>query len=111
MEHSIFILDNCPAHKKHEAELRALVEGKCDAKLIFLAPYSPIDNPIEVVYNCFKACWRRHGMWLTASHARAHSFLPIELLRRRGDRGTTHLRSVRLLAHGPFFFFGGGSGV
>jgi hypothetical protein len=63
---SIFILDNCPAHKKHEAELRALVEGRYGAKLIFLAPYSPIDNPIEMGFNCFKACWRRHGMWLTA---------------------------------------------
>ena len=63
---SIFVLDNCPAHKKHEAALRALVEGKCGAKPIFLAPYSPIDNPIEMAFNCFKACWRRHGMWLTA---------------------------------------------
>jgi len=63
---SIFIIDNCPAHKKYEKELRELVEGRRGAKLLFLAPYSPIDNPIEMAFNCFKACWRRHGMWLTA---------------------------------------------
>jgi hypothetical protein len=63
---SIFIIDNCPAHKKYEKELRELVEGRCGAKLIFLAPYSPIDNPIQMAFNCFKASWRRHGMWLTA---------------------------------------------
>ena len=63
---SIFIIDNCPAHKNYESELRALVEGGGGAKLIFLAPYSPIDNPIEMAFNCFKACWRRNGMWVTA---------------------------------------------
>jgi len=62
----IYILGHCPAHLKHEVELRALVGGKCGAKLIFLAPYSPVGNPIEMGFNCFKACWRRHGMWLTA---------------------------------------------
>ena len=44
---STFTLDNFPAQKMHEAELRALVEGKCGAKLTFFAPYSPIDNSIS----------------------------------------------------------------
>ena len=34
------------------------------AKIFFLAPYSLIDNPIEMAFNSFKACWRRHGHWL-----------------------------------------------
>ena len=40
-----------------------MVEG-AGAKLVFLAPYSPIDNPIEMGFNVFKTCWKRHGWWL-----------------------------------------------
>ena len=47
----IYILGNCPAHMKHEVELRALVGGKCGAKLIFLAPYSPVDSPTEMKHQ------------------------------------------------------------
>jgi len=28
------------------------------AKLVFLAPYCPIDNPIEKAFNVFKQFWR-----------------------------------------------------
>ena len=31
------------------------------AKLLFLAPYCPIDNPIEMGFSSFKACWRWAG--------------------------------------------------
>jgi transposase len=45
LPNSIFVLDNCQIHHTHEAELREMVEG-AGAVLVFLAPYSPIDNPI-----------------------------------------------------------------
>ena len=38
--------DNCAIHKTYEDELRYLVEVVAGAKLVFLAPYAPIDNPI-----------------------------------------------------------------
>jgi hypothetical protein len=53
-------------HHTHLAELRRMVEEEAGAKLVFLAPYSPIDNPIEMGFNVLKACWRRHGWWLDA---------------------------------------------
>ena len=35
------------------------------AIIVFLAPYSPIDNPIEYAFSVFKAFWRRHSDWLS----------------------------------------------
>ena len=35
------------------------------ARLVYLAAYSPIDNPIEMGFNVFKACWKREK-WLEA---------------------------------------------
>ena len=62
-DNSIFVLDNCQIHHTYRVALRAMVEA-VGAKLLFLAPYCPIDNPIECAFNSFKACWRRHGWWL-----------------------------------------------
>jgi DDE superfamily endonuclease len=60
---SILVLDNCRIHHTYEAELRAMVEAR-GAKLLFLAPYCPIDNPIESAFNCFKMFWVRHEEFL-----------------------------------------------
>ena len=62
-DNSIFVLDNCQIHHTYRVALRAMVEA-AGAKLLFLAPYSPIDNPIEYAFSSFKACWRRNGHWL-----------------------------------------------
>ena len=62
-DNSIFVLDNCQIHHTYRVPLRAMVEA-VGAKLLFLAPYCPIDNPIECAFSSFKACWRRHGWWL-----------------------------------------------
>lgn len=61
---SILVLDNCQIHHTYEAHLRHLVEGR-GAKLVFLAPYCPIDNPIEFGFNSFKMYWRKHGQTLS----------------------------------------------
>ena len=61
---SILVLDNCRIHHTHEDALRAMVNA-VGAKLLFLAPYSPIDSPIECGFNCFKATWRRHEEYLS----------------------------------------------
>jgi hypothetical protein len=60
---SILVLDNCRIHHTYERELRDMVESK-GAKLLFLAPYSPIDNPIESAFNVFKMYWVRHAEFL-----------------------------------------------
>lgn len=60
---SVLVLDNCGIHHTFRAELKEKVERK-GGLLIFLAPYSPIDSPIEAGFNVFKACWRKHGKWL-----------------------------------------------
>ena len=77
MAQSVLILDNCRIHHSQEAELRymlgdtsqgGLVSGGSGvgAMLLFLAPYSPIDNPLEYGFSISKSCWRKHG------HSLAH---------------------------------------
>jgi len=44
-------------------ELRAVVEAR-GAKLLFLAPYSPIGSLIGPAFNCFKSFWVRHAEML-----------------------------------------------
>ena len=34
------------------------------AKILFLAPYSPIDSPIELAFNVFKTFWTHHAEYL-----------------------------------------------
>jgi transposase len=62
-DNSVLVIDNCTVHKNDLAALVAMVEA-VGAKVRFLAPYCPIDNPIECAFSSFKACWRRHGNWL-----------------------------------------------
>lgn len=52
----IVILDNLSSHKGSEAI--ALVE-ECDAKMLFLPPYSPDLNPIEMVFAKLKGFLRK----------------------------------------------------
>ena len=49
-------MDNLPAHKV--AGIEALVEAQ-GARLIYLPPYSPDFNPIEVAWSKVKATLRR----------------------------------------------------
>mmetsp|Transcript_12721 Transcript_12721/g.16429 ORF Transcript_12721/g.16429 Transcript_12721/m.16429 type:complete len:115 (+) Transcript_12721:467-811(+) len=56
---SVLVLDNCGIHHTYEQELYDMVHS-VGAELLFLAPYSPIDNPIETGFNVVKSCWKRH---------------------------------------------------
>jgi transposase len=67
----IVILDNLSAHK--DAEARALIEAR-GAHLLFLPPYSPDYNPIEL-------CWATVKKALRAAKARSFDAL-VEALRR-----------------------------
>jgi transposase len=51
----LVILDNLPAHK--DAEARSLIEA-CGAHLLFLPPYSPDFNPIELCWALVKKALR-----------------------------------------------------
>lgn len=55
---SVVILDNCAIH--HDEELRRIVVEECNAKLVYLPPYSPDLNPIEQAFSSMKAWLRRH---------------------------------------------------
>lgn len=50
------ILDNVPTHKVEAA--RAAIEAK-GAQLLFLPPYSPDMNPIELAFSKLKALLRK----------------------------------------------------
>lgn len=52
----VVVLDNLPAHKRES--IRRLV-GKRGAWLLFLPPYSPDLNPIELAFSKFKAHMKR----------------------------------------------------
>ena len=64
----VVILDNLPGHKGEEAA--ELVEA-CGAKLMFLPPYSPDLNPIEMLFSKLKTLLRkaerrtREALWQT----------------------------------------------
>lgn len=60
---SILVLDNCRIHHTYEQQLREVVEAQ-GGKLLFLAPHTPIDNPIEIAFNCMKMFWVRHAEML-----------------------------------------------
>ena len=53
----IVILDNLGSHKGTEA--RRLIEARRGAQLIFLPPYSPDLNPIELAFAKLKAMLRK----------------------------------------------------
>ena len=52
----IVIMDNLPAHKS--SEIRAAIEAK-GAMLLYLPPYSPDLNPIEMYFSKFKSILRK----------------------------------------------------
>lgn len=52
----VVILDNLPGHKGEEAA--ELVEA-CGARLMFLPPYSPDLNPIEMLFSKLKSLLRK----------------------------------------------------
>ena len=55
---SVLVLDNASVH--HSAEL----QDCCNAAgvlLVFLPPYSPFWNPVEMVFSYVKGFLRRHG--------------------------------------------------
>jgi len=52
----VVIMDNLPAHKR--AGIRVAIE-KVGAKLLFLPPYSPDFNPIEMAFSKIKAILRK----------------------------------------------------
>jgi transposase len=76
----IVILDNLSSHKG--AEAAALVDA-CGAKLLFLPPYSPDLNPIEMAFSKFKTLLRKAGertreeLW-TRIGAILDEFKPVE---------------------------------
>ena len=58
---SVIIGDNCSAHHTFEAAITNMVES-AGARIVFLAPYSPIDNPIEKGFDVSKAFWKRERL-------------------------------------------------
>lgn len=58
----VVVLDNLSSH--HRASLRTLIEAS-GCTLLYLSPYSPDLNPIELMFSKIKA-WMRGGRWRTA---------------------------------------------
>ena len=52
----LVVLDNCSAHKV--AGVREAIEA-CGAKVLYLPPYSPDFNPVELLWSKVKAILRR----------------------------------------------------
>jgi transposase len=52
----VVLLDNLRAHKA--ADIRAMIEAR-GCEVLYLPPYSPDFNPIELAYAKFKALLRR----------------------------------------------------
>jgi transposase len=55
-ERDVVVMDNLGAHKS--ARVRALIEA-CGAEIVFLPPYSPDLNPIELAWSKMKAILRK----------------------------------------------------
>lgn len=58
----VVVLDNLSSH--HRASIRTLIEAR-SCTLLYLSPYSPDFNPIEMMFSKVKA-WVRGGNWRTA---------------------------------------------
>ena len=52
----IVVMDNLPAHKRAEVRIAIQAVG---ARLLYLPPYSPDLNPIEMAFAKFKAALRK----------------------------------------------------
>jgi transposase len=95
-KNSVIALDNCAIHKG--AEIRELVESRSVIKtsnstahqsvssgmlIVFLPPYSPDFNPIELAFSSIKAHIRAHDAkfrHLLSGRADVHSELLMELV-------------------------------
>ena len=54
----VLVLDNARIHKKYQEEMRAEL-GKVGCRLVYLPPYSPQMNPIEMTWSKVKALVRK----------------------------------------------------
>jgi transposase len=54
----VVIMDNCQTHHQHEDELMDILNA-AGVALLFLPPYSPFLNPIELFFNTLKGRLRR----------------------------------------------------
>jgi transposase len=76
----IVIMDNLPAHKV--GGVRQAIEA-VGARLLYLPPYSPDFNPIEMAFSKLKAILRKaaartvEALWDTIANA-LHAFTPAE---------------------------------
>lgn len=76
----IVIMDNLPAHKI--TGVREAIE-KAGARLLFLPPYSPDFNPIEMAFSKLKALLRKAAvrsidkLWSIVAHC-LQKFRPVE---------------------------------
>jgi transposase len=52
----VVVLDNLAVHRRQK--VRELIETR-DCEVLFLPPYSPDLNPIELAFSKIKACVRR----------------------------------------------------
>lgn len=78
---SVVIMDNCGTHRDYSIE-EAIEEAGC--RIMYLPPYSPDLNPIELTFGVLKAWIRRHfvedwplfssdfGAWLRYAVAESH---------------------------------------
>lgn len=76
----IVVMDNLPAHKI--AGVREAIEA-ADARLLYLPPYSPDLNPIEMAFSKLKALLRKaaerslDGLWDAVAEA-LRAFTPTD---------------------------------
>ena len=62
---SIIVLDNARIHKM----ARQIIESESNARCIYLPPYSPDLNPIELMFHSYKQGLKRHK---NKGHHQAH---------------------------------------
>jgi transposase len=60
LPNSVLVLDNCAIH--HSDELREILAAK-GCRLLYLPPYSPDYNPIELFFGWLKSYLIRHDEW------------------------------------------------
>lgn len=60
-DHSVIVLDNCRIH--HSDDFKELIEN-VGGYVVYTAPYTPKDNPIELVFSKIKAWLKRNNEWV-----------------------------------------------
>ena len=75
-DRSVVVMDNASIHHDPDGRIEALIHG-ASAKLLYLSPYSPELNPIELMFNEYKKTLkRRHkDRWL---NAHIHGLLSVD---------------------------------